>query len=436
MGLFSTLNTGVSGLGVNSTSLAVSGDNLANLNTIGFKGSRAEFQDLIIQDVAGASRSSQLGMGAFLGGVSSSFTQGSISTTGRTADFAVDGSGFLIVKSTEGQFYTRAGSLSVDSEGKLTTMGGYALQGYAADESGEIGSSLGDLNISPSSLDPSATANIVLQANLDSSIVAADQQNPWGGTVPTTHTEAAEQCDFSTSLTVYDSKGGQHEVIVYFQKVDDDANTWEYHATVDASETGGTEGDVVALESGTLDFDGSGALESAPAIASQNAVTFTGAEAQTIAFDMGDPSDSTAEGLLKACDTGEGLAVTELTQDGYGMGDLIDWQVDTDGQITGVYSNGETQLLGQIALATFASTEGLSRAGDNLWLASSTSGEPLVGTAESGSRGSIYQYALEGSNVDIESEFVSMITAQRGYQAAARVVSTTDQLLQELVNIM
>ena len=434
MGLFSTLNTGVTGLGVNSTSLAVSGDNLANLNTIGFKGSRAEFQDLIIQDVAGASRSSQLGLGAFLGGVSNSFTQGSISTTGRTADFAVDGSGFFIVNSSEGQFYTRAGSFSVNSDNKLATLGGYALQGYTADSSGELGSSLGDITIGPSTLDPSATENVIVEANLDRDDPVSEQDYPWGGTIPATHTEAAAQCDFSTSLTVYDSKGGEHDVIVYFQKVDDAANTWEYHVTVDASETGGTEGDIVELESGTLDFDGSGVLESAT-VDSQTAVTFEGAEAQTITFDLGADADS--EGELTAFDAnGDGSSVSSLSQDGWGYGDLIDWQVSTDGEVTGVYSNGETQLLGQVALATFTSTEGLNRAGDNLWLATSTSGEPLVGAAESGSRGSIYQYALEGSNVDIESEFVSMITAQRGYQAAARVVSTTDQLLQELVNIM
>ncbi len=437
MGLFSTLNTGVTGLGVNSTSLAVSGDNLANLNTIGFKGSRAEFQDLIIQNVSGASRSSQLGLGAFLGGVSNSFTQGSISTTGRTADFAVDGSGFFIVQSAEGQFYTRAGSFQVDAENKLTTLGGYALQGFTADSSGELGSTLGDITIGPDTLPPSATETVAMQGNLDADVVAADQDNPWGGTLPTTHDEAAAQADGSTSLTIYDSLGQQHDVVVYFQKTDDAANTWEYHVTIDASETGGVEGEIVELEAGTLDFDGDGNLESAPTVTAQNAVTFTGANSMTISFDFGDPTNADAEGLMTGTSgDGEGLSVTALTQDGWGTGDLIDWRVDSDGSVTGVYSNGESQLLGQVALATFTSTEGLSRAGDNLWLADSSSGEPLIGAAESGSRGSIYQYALEGSNVDIESEFVSMITAQRGYQAAARVVSTTDQLLQELVNIM
>ena len=440
MGLFSTLNTGVTGLGVNSTSLAVAGDNLANLNTIGFKGSRAEFQDLIIQNVAGAGRSSQLGLGAFLGGVSSSFTQGSISTTGRTTDFAVDGSGFFVVESAEGQFYTRAGSLAVDDANRLTTLGGYALQGYAADENGELGSSLGDLTIGPNSLDPSATTEIALEANLDCAI-EADPAGLWNGTLPTDPSDANDQCDASTSVTVYDSLGKPHDVLVYFQKTSDADNTWDYYVAVDAGEVGGTDGELELIEYGSLDFDTEGELEVSPSPTQQGTFDFVGATSQTIDLAFGDPNDDTVAGGLKARagddpEIANAINVTDLGQDGYGMGDLIDWQMDSDGVITGVYSNGETQTVGQVALATFTSTDGLTRAGDNLWLATSNSGQPLIGAAESGSRGSVYQYALEGSNVDIESEFVSMITAQRGYQAAARVVSSADQLLQELVNIV
>ncbi len=430
MSLFSTLSTGVTGLGVNSISLAVAGDNLANLNTVGFKGSRAQFQDLIIADVAGSSSRSQLGLGAFLGGVNSQFSQGSITTTGRSADLAVDGSGLFVVSNEDGTYYTRAGSFSVDAEGRITTLGGFALQGYTADESGNVGSSLGDMYLTPNSLAPAATEDIVVTANLDSE---SEETTGWGGTVPTTHEAAADEATYTTSMTVYDSLGQAHEVIYYFQLTDAANNTWEYYATVDAGETGGTEGETEVAEWGTLAFDTDGSLATLTQGAS-NAVTFTGADAQTFAFDFGDPTVTTAEGALTQYASAS--TVTGLEQDGFGAGDLIDWQIDPDGTVRGVYSNGHEQVLGQIALAMFASADGLERAGDNLWMATENAGAPLVGAASSGGRGSVYQYALESSNVDIESEFVNMITAQRGYQAAARVVATTDQMLQELVNIV
>lgn len=428
MSLFSTLSTGVTGLGVNGVSLAVAGDNLANLNTVGFKGSRAQFQDLIIRDVAGASRSSQLGLGAFLGGVSTQFTQGSITTTGRSADLAVDGSGFFVVSSDEGTFYTRSGGFTVDTEGKLTTLGGFGLQGYTADDEGNLGSSIGDLYLGPDSLAPAATENVVLNANLESE---SDLVTGWGGTIPTTHELAADEATYTTSMTVYDSLGQSHEVIVYFQHTA--ANTWEYYATVDAGETGGNTGDVEVAEWGTLSFDTDGSLLAITPTAS-NPINFTGAAAQTLAFDLGDPAVTDAEGELTQYASSS--TVTGLDQDGYGAGDLIDWQIDADGVIRGVYSNGHEQVLGQVALALFISADGLSRVGDNLWMASEHAGAPLIGAAQSGGRGSVYQYALESSNVDIETEFVNMITAQRGYQASARVIATTDQMLQELVNIV
>jgi len=428
MSLFSTLNTGVTGLGVNSVSLAVAGDNLANLNTVGFKGSRAQFQDLIIRDIGGASKSSQLGLGAFLGGVNTQFTQGSISTTGRSADMAVDGSGFFVVAGEDGAYYTRTGAFSLDTDGRITTLGGYALQGYTADEDGNLGSSIGDLVLAPDSLAPAATQNVAVTANLNSE---EELITGWSGTVPTTHELASEGASYTTSMTVYDSLGQAHEMIVYFQHTA--ANTWEYYATVDAGDTGGTPGDVQLAEWGTLDFDTDGSLLTLTQQQS-NAITFTGADAQTLAFDFGDPAATDTEGTLTQY--ANASTVTGLDQDGYGAGDLIDWQIDADGTIHGVYSNGHEQVLGQVALALFASADGLTRAGDNMWMATETAGAPLIGAAGSGGRGSVYQYALESSNVDIESEFVNMITAQRGYQAAARVVATTDQMLQELVQIV
>jgi len=433
MSLFSTLNTGVTGLGVHSTALSVTGDNLANLSTIGFKGSRAEFQDLLIRDIPGASRTSQLGMGAFLGGVATQFTQGAISTSGRSSDLAIDGSGLFVVSSDEGQFYTRAGSFSVDSDGRIATLGGYALQGYNVDAAGNLGASLGDLVIPTDALPPSATANITVQANLDSDADLVTATSDWSvnGFPATDPAQAASDAAYSTSVTVHDSLGAAHDVVLYFQKTA--ANTWTYWAAVDAEEVGGNPGELYLVENGQLDFDTDGALLSISGVTT-NALQFTGADPQTLAFDFGDPSVGSALGQLTQY--AGPSTVTGLEQDGFGSGDLIDWRLDPDGSVRGIYSNGEERLLGQVALALFTSTDGLVRAGDNLWMANERSGEPLIGAAESGGRGSVYQYALEGSNVDIEREFVSMITAQRGYQASARVISSSDDLLQELVNIV
>ena len=429
MSLFSTLNTGVTGLGVNATSLAVTGDNLANLNTIGFKGGRAQFQDLLITDIRGSNRTSQLGMGAFLGGVSTAFTQGSISATGRSSDLAVDGAGFFVVHDDDaGTFYTRAGALEIDTEGRLTTLGGYALQGYQADINGNIGSSLADLMITPDTLSPNATTEVDITANLDSDedVVAV----PWV-TLPTDHDTAADGASYSTSMTIYDSLGAPHDVIVYFQKTN--TNQWTYWAAADAGETGGTPGDTELIETGILDFDTDGTLLT-HLVVTNNPITFSGAAAQTVAFDLGDPLAVDPDGMLTqyASDS----TITGLNQDGYGAGDLVDWQIDGDGIISGVYSNGETLTIGQIALATFASTDNLERAGNNLYMATQDSGQALVGEAGTGGRGSVHQYSLETSNVDIEDEFVTMITAQRGYQASSRVIGAADDLLQELVNIV
>ncbi len=430
MSLFSTLNTGVTGLGVNSTTLAVTGDNLANLNTIGFKGSRAQFQDLLISNIGGASRTSQLGMGSFLGGVAQQFTQGSVTTTGRTSDMAIDGAGFFVVASQEGTFYTRDGGLTLDNESRLVTLGGYVLQGYMADATGTIGSSLGDIQLTPDTLSPSATTSVTMNANLDADADIASAI--WGtGALPTDPNQAASEATYTTSMTVYDSLGAEHEVIIYFQKTN--TNEWNYHIAVDDGELGGTAGQLTEIESGTLQFDTDGSLQSQTVATTAYPITFVGADAQTLTFDMGDPTGAMEGAVTQfASDS----TVTGLDQDGYGAGNLIDWQMDSDGVISGVYSNGETRVLGQVALALFSSVDGLERAGDNLYMATTDSGQPLVGAAETGGRGSVYQYALEGSNVDMESEFVAMITAQRGYQASSRVISASDDLLKELVNIV
>ncbi len=429
MGLFSTLNTGITGLGVNATTLAVTGDNLANLNTIGFKGGRAGFQDLIITDIQGSSRTSQLGMGAFLGGVSTAYTQGSINTTGRSSDLAIDGAGFFVVADDEqGTFYSRAGALELDSEGRLTTLGGYALQGYQADINGNIASSLSDLTITPDTLSPNATTEVDLIANLDSDedIVAP----AWGGAYPADHDTAASEATYSTSMTVYDSLGAAHDIVVYFQKTN--TNEWEYFAAADAGDIGLTPGDTAVVASGILQFDVDGTLLTDTQ--ANTPITFTGAAAQTIVFDLGDPLATDPDGLLTQY--ANDSTITGLDQDGYGAGDLVDWQLDDDGILLGVYSNGETLTMGQVALALFASTDGLERAGNNMYMATESSGQALIGGTGTGGRGSVYQYSLETSNVDIESEFVSMITAQRGYQASSRVIGASDDLLQELVNIV
>ncbi len=425
MGLFSTLNTGVTGINVNGLSLSVVGDNLANLNTHGYKGSSAQFQDLIHQNLGG--NRGQLGMGAFTGRVSQGFGQGALEGSSRNSDLAIDGNGFFAVADAEGtQYYTRAGNFELDANGNLVNLVGMKLQGFGIDNTGTLTTTVGDIVIPTDTIPGQATTTVALTANLDADATIA----PVITAAPPDFTTIANEATFTSSTVIYDSLGGAHDATVAFYKTG--VNTWQQRVFVDAGEAGGTAGVPQEIFSANLNFLTSGSLDTATSTATSTAVTFAGAAAQTVAFDIG----------LAATDTGTMTQfaapsdVADVNPDGNGSGSLVDYDINTDGLVRGVYSNGESRTLGQITLASFQGQTYLERVGHNLYQSTTDSGEPALGAADNGGRGVVHSYSLEMSDVDIETQFVRMIKSQKGYQASARVVSGADDMLQELMQLV
>jgi len=429
MSLFNTLNTGVSGLGANSLGLSVTGDNIANLNTVGFKGSTAEFKDLLMQNLGGGK--GQLGMGAFNGRVRQGFGQGSIETTTNAADIALDGKGFFQVVDGEGsRYYTRAGQFSMNTSGNLVSLTGMKLQGYTASADGTLSTTVGDITIPTTTLAGTATTQVDITASLtaDTNVVQPLGTFPLA---PTTFDDISDDpYTVTTSSTVYDSLGNSHDVTLTYTRTG--ANTWGFQAWVDGGEAGGTAGQPLEISQGVLEFTSTGALDTTASTApTATAVTFTGAAAQSISFDMG--LTTGGDGGAVTMRGAQSINVTDIVPDGNGSGSLASFDIGADGVVTGVYSNGESRTLGQVVVANFRGESYLARAGNNLWQATRESGEATVGEPGSGGRGQTISYALEMSNVDLEKQFVKLIQSQKGYQASTRVVSTADDMLQELI---
>ncbi len=424
MSLFNTLNTGITGLGTNGLSLSVIGDNISNLNTVGYKGSTADFQDLILQQLGGGR--GQLGQGAFTGKVSQVFGQGALENSSNGTDLAIDGKGFFVVADGEGQqFFSRAGQFRLDTEGNLLNVAGLKLQGYQMLADGTLGSTVGDINIPTDPIPGTASENVAVTLNL-----SPDAEVGTAPTLPATLSEVNDAASFTTSSVVYDSLGRAHDVtLAYFNQGGGD---WTFSAYVDAGDTGGTPGDAVEISTGDLDFDGEGNLDPVTSSTLSNAVTFDGADAQTVVFDFGLTTGQTGSVTQYAGTS----SLYNIDPDGNGSGNLASFDISNEGVVTGIYSNGDTRELGQVVLANFRSESGLTRVGHNMYGATRESGAAIIGDADSGGRGVIHAYALEMSNVDLENQFVKMIQSQKGYQASARVVSSADELLQELMQIV
>lgn len=671
MTILSALFSGVSGLDAYSDALSVIGNNIANVNTTGFKASRAEFADILSQSLSGGSGNSQIGRGVYLSSVSNVFSQGSFETTSNATDMAIDGDGFFIVNNGTGDYYSRAGQFSMDKSGRLANPEGYFLQGYALDSAtGVVASPLEDINIASTSAAPKATTTVNIAANLDStsavkdtagyatssgpvtsgftfvtgtndviewnngtgtvpaslttdggltsgqvytgaqvataiktaleatnasadlydvtydpntqkftitnntgntnpitldwanaastagtalgfnatntavpvsssdtsdnatafnvlagvndkftmsvdgvpssasitidpgiyttSSLAAEMQSKiradsaftgknitvdYGSTVPdrftitsdTTGTSSAvtvtpdatedflqtidmasggtstavlnqgdtldpfnpvTSSNFSTSITGYDSLGNPHTINVYFRK--DSSNTWSWSALVDGGDiTGGTPGVNVQEANGQLTFTTDGALNTETTNSSSFNFSGGATQGQAINFDFGTAILTNGGTGLDGTTQFAGTSSTiSQSQDGYSSGQLQSISINQQGIITGMFSNGQTQQLAQVALARFLSTEGLHAAGGNRFSETINSGQPIVGVPDTGGRGQIASNSLELSNVDLGSEFVDMIKTQQAYEANSRVISTTNTLLTDLVNII
>ena len=398
---------GISGLGVAAANLDVIGNNIANSGTVGFKSAAATFQDVY----AG----SRVGLGASVSGVSQNFTQGTTQSSSRPLDVAIlNGEGFFRMASASGEImYSRNGQFTKDKDGYITNAQGLRLTGYGVNASGGIsGGTPTALQIPTAAMTPNATSNIKAEFNIDAR-VAAPTKTPFN---------AADSDTFNYSNAVcpiYDSLGNPHDVAVYFVKTA--ANTWDVYGSADGAAIG--TGPILT----GMTFDTKGVM-TAPAGGSVNIGPLNFANGSAPLTAKVDLSGTTQFGAANA--------MSKLSQDGYRSGELTSFSINADGTLTGKFSNEQTKLLGQIVLSSFANPNGLEPKGDNVWAETAASGAALTGTPGEGTKlGSLQAGALESSNVDLTSELVNLIVAQRNYQANAQTVKTQDQVMQTLMNI-
>ncbi|MCA9625646.1 MAG: flagellar hook protein FlgE, partial [Myxococcales bacterium] len=357
------------------------------------------------------------------------FTQGALTNTGVTTDLGLSGDGFFVVAGTmdgmTGQFYSRAGQMTLRKDGMVINPQGLELQGYAALPGGGFGSKLTGIQVSTASLAPRSTTEMKVVANLD-----ATETTP---TAPWDPQDPAATSNFSTSMTVYDSLGNAHQTEIYFRKTG--PNTWEYHGLVDGSEVTPVVAGNDEWVTGQLTFTTDGALQS-DTVTAGGTIDFTGATpGQAITLDLGDPISGGGTGQLGLTQYGSPSGVSSQQQDGYTSGELSGLDISADGIVSGIYTNGETVAAGQIAVAKFQAQTDLGRAGHNLWVKTRESGEPAIGAAGGSGRAAVVSGTLESSNVDIAAQFVDMIAHQRAFSANSKTIQTADEMLSELVNL-
>jgi flagellar hook protein FlgE len=393
----------ISGLRAHQTKMDVVGNNIANVNTVGYKSQTTVFEDTLSQllrngsapqNGTAGSNPAQVGLGVKLSGISTNWTQGSTQNTGRSTDFMISGDGFFMTKAGSENLYTRAGSFDFDGVGNLVTPDGGILQGWLADPAtGQINNNGPVTNMAipyGQVLAPVATTNGAAAGNLSADAAVGDS--------------------VETQINMYDELGNAHQVSYVFTKTA--ANTWDFDIL-----DGGTS---LLTTPESLDFATSSGLAPDP-----DSVTATAAWG-SVDID-----------LTKVTQYGGKASVTPTTPVGAGsaLGTLESFALSNDGTITGVYSNGLRKPIGQLALATFANPSGLTKAGNSAYRVGDNSGNALVGTAGTGGRGTLTAGALEMSNVDLSEEFTGLIVAQRGFQANSKVITTSDEILQTLVNM-
>lgn len=399
---------GLSGLNAAAKNLDVIGNNVANSNTSGFKQGVAVFGDVFAASLGGGG-GTQVGIGTQITGVNQQFTQGNISLSNNPLDIAVNGQGFYRMSNGGAVTYTRNGGFSVDKNGYIVGGRGANLTGFQASNGAIVPGVLVDLRLSSSDLLPKATSTAGIGANLASTAPIMPAAS-FVATDPQTY-------NFSTASTLYDTLGQSHTMTLYFNKTA--ANTWVSNVYIDGAAANGA-------GTSTLTFDTSGVLSTAtpPTNLVKTAVLTNGAAPLSVTMDYSAMTQF-----------GSGFGVNSLSQDGFASGRLSGYNIGNDGIILGRYTNGQSQMLGQVALSNFINPQGLSPLGDSMWAESATSGIPLTGAPGTASLGVIQSGAKEDSNVDLTAELVNMITAQRVYQANAQSIKAQDAVLQTLVNL-
>ena len=401
----------LTGLQADTVALNTIGNNLANLNTTAFKKQTTTFEDLFYQNIGtnGANEQLQVGVGTRVHGTTSNFAQGSLSTSDSATDVALNGSGFFLVARGNSQSLTRAGDFQLDTFGNLkTTEGesvlGYGVQGGQVNESGGLTALHLPIGASESA---QATTNISLTSTLDAN--------------------APTGTSFSSPVQLYDSLGQAHASTVTYTKTS--TSTWDYSIALPAGDATGTP----VNNTGTLTFDSTGKLVT-PA-ANVSGVNFSGLAdgASDLSFNF-NLYDKT--GAAQVTQSSGASSTTASFQDGFAAGAYQSFSVDSDGVIAAQFSNGHTALVGQIAVASVANVEGLTRAGGNDYVTTQASGDAVAGTANSGGRGAIEDDSLEQSNVDISAEFSDLIVAQRAFEANSKTVTTFDQVTESAIALI
>ncbi len=396
----------ISGLRAATTDLNVIGNNVANANTAGFKKGRAEFADVYAVTSFGAAGTSP-GNGVNLSRISQQFTQGNISFTDNGLDLAISGQGFFILDDGGARVYSRSGAFGLDRDGFVVNAKNQRLVTFLADASGSVTGAMAPMQIDRANIPPRPSSQINAQLNLDAAAAPP--------AVPFDPTDTASY-NSSTSTTVYDSLGSSHLATMYYRATGA-ANTWETYLYLDGAQVDGPD---------TLVFSDSGTL-----------VTPAGGTITSPSFNPGGGAAPMTLDLNYTGTTqfGSAFGVHGLTQDGFTTGQLTGLDIDAEGIVFARFSNGQSRVMGQVALANFANEQGLQPLGDNNWNETFASGAALDGVPGSSSLGLIQAGALEESNVDLAEELVKMIIAQRNFQANTQVISTADAVTQSVINL-
>jgi flagellar hook protein FlgE len=398
----------LSGLNAASADLGVAANNIANVNTNGFKMSRAQFSEVFAVGTQSVS-SSATGSGVRLSSIAQQFTQGNIDFTDNALDLAIAGEGFFVLSDNGARLYSRAGAFGVDNEGNVVNAQGNRLQAYPYAGSGLFNTGTPqDLTLTTGANPPQATTRATLGLNLP-----ADASLPVN---PVFDPADPSSFNHTTSVTVYDSLGSAHTATTYFIK-DAAVNTWNLQVEIDGTPVGG-------VNQITFANDGSFSTPAGGLLSLPGYTPTTGAADITMSMDLG-----------SATQFGNAFGVNSLSQDGFTTGRLTGVSVDTEGVVFARFTNGQSTSLGKLALANFVNQQGLQQLGDTTWGQSFSSGDALLGEAGTASFGNVQSGALEASNVDLTAQLVQMITAQRNFQANAQMISTADTVTQTVINI-
>jgi flagellar hook protein FlgE len=473
---------GLSGLNAASTNLDTIGNNIANSNTVGFKQSQTQFADMYASALGGTA-SNQAGIGVRVAAVAQQFSQGNITTTNNSLDMAISGSGFFQMSKNGAVSYSRNGQFQLDKNGYIVDNQGNNLMGYQSNAAGVVvPTTPGPIQISSANILPNATTTLGAGVNLNSAS-AVPTVSPFDPNNPSTYNN-------STSATIYDSLGGSHIASLYYAQTG--TNAWNAYLTIDgamvppagtpltsmtfnsngtlATPVGSVTSASFTPTSTPITLAGSsttnastsvtvtsttglsvGATVTGPGIPAGDTIasitppnTFTLAAAATatgagVTLTAANPSGAAAQSIsfnfAASTQFGTPFGVNSLTQNGFTSGQMTGFSTSSDGMVTGRYSNGQTKTLGQVVLANFSNPQGLENLGNNQWAQTSASGNALVGTPGSASLGVLQTSATEDSNVDLTTQLVNMITAQRTYQANAQTIKTQDQILQTIVSL-